>query len=326
MNNILQNETDGVKENLHDAQTSAADMELINKYSRKELTAEDVYTFSVVLCDNEVDRDNEHFSDEALDKLAQLFVGVTGIYDHTPSAKNQVARIYSCAVEQVDGRKTSYGEPYRRLVARAYIPRCKSSEELIAMLDSGIKKEVSVGCGIGECVCSICGEDLRTGACSHVKGRRYGGKLCCGVLKEPTDAYEWSFIAVPSQREAGVIKSFTYPGDISGILNAQKLLDEEAAESLKTYISSLEKSAREGEMYKSVLRLEAVKAGITARIGIESSLLESMVKGLSAEELLRLKEGFEKTAAELLPVRCQTMTEEAFGTPVRRDDNSGYDI
>lgn len=282
------------------------ELALINKYSRKELKSGEVYTFSVVLCDNDIDRDNEHFSDEALDKLAELYVGVTGIYDHDPTSKNQVARIYDCTAEYVDGKTTAYGAPYKRVVAKAYIPVCKSSEELIAMLDSGIKKEVSVGCGIGKCECSVCGKDMRVGACRHVKGKRYSGKLCCGVLKEPTDAYEWSFIAVPSQKSAGVIKSFIPDEDFT---------DGGEIESLKNYIEELKAKADEGERYRSVLRLETVKAGITANVGIESALLESMVKGLNVEELLKLKDGFEKAAARLLPVRAQTVRPENAKVP-----------
>ena len=289
--------------------TALTDEELaqINRYARKTLERDDVYTFSVVLCDNDIDRDCEHFSDEALDTLAQLFVGVTGIYDHDPSSKNQVARIYDCKTEIVEGRTTAYGTPYKRVVAKAYIPVCKSSEELIDMLDSGIKKEVSVGCGMGKCTCSICGEDMRTHACGHVRGRRYDGVICCGVLSEPTDAYEWSFTAVPSQRSAGVIKSFC--GD---------RFDSE-------YIESLKRSAEEGERYKSALRLETVKAGITAKVGIESTLLESMVKSLSVDELMRLKSGFEKTADSLLPVRMQTSA-DAFGESKTADMMKQYDI
>ena len=39
-------------------------------------------------------------------------------------------------------------------------------------------------------------------------GQRYGDKLCHVVLGDVTDAYEWSFVAVPAQREAGVTKQF----------------------------------------------------------------------------------------------------------------------
>ena len=33
----------------------------INRFSRRELSVEEVYVFSLLLCDNEVDRDYERF-------------------------------------------------------------------------------------------------------------------------------------------------------------------------------------------------------------------------------------------------------------------------
>ena len=80
---------------------SADELELINQYTRKNLREGEIYTFSVVLCDNDIDRDFEYFTEDTLKSLAEMFVGVTGIYDHDPTAKNQVARIYSCGVENL---------------------------------------------------------------------------------------------------------------------------------------------------------------------------------------------------------------------------------
>ena len=34
----------------------------INRYTQKDLTADEVFVFSAVLCDNEIDRDFERFS------------------------------------------------------------------------------------------------------------------------------------------------------------------------------------------------------------------------------------------------------------------------
>ena len=70
-----------------------ADLEQINALARTALTAEEVYTFSLRLCDNEVDRDGERFSPETLRELAPLFVGKSGIFDHCWSARGQTARI-----------------------------------------------------------------------------------------------------------------------------------------------------------------------------------------------------------------------------------------
>ena len=170
------------------------DLVLINSVAHKNYSVDEVHTFSVGLCDNDIDRDLEYFTSDTLEELSKMFVGVTGIYDHNPSAKNQVARIYSCKTENLSPKKTTYGADYVRLTAKAYLPVCESNKDLIAMLDSGIKKEVSIGCGISECSCSICGKDMRIFKCKHKKGKVYNGKICCGVLKSPTDVYEWSFV------------------------------------------------------------------------------------------------------------------------------------
>lgn len=183
-------------------------MEKINRFTRRELTEDEVYCFSVVLCDNEIDRDNEKFSVSALNKLAELYVGKTGIFNHDPKGENQTARIYETEVLTDPTRKTADGEEYTYLKASAYMVRTASNADLIREIDGGIKKEVSVGCAVAKETCSICGRDLRTGECAHRKGRSYNGRKCYHTLSDPTDAYEWSFVAVPAQKGAGVTKKY----------------------------------------------------------------------------------------------------------------------
>ena len=170
------------------------DLALINSMAHKNYSAGEVYIFSVVLCDNDVDKDFEYFDSDALEKLAGMFVGVMGIYDSDPFKENQNPRIYRCRTEKLSTKQTAYGAEYVRLVADAYIPVSEANKNLISTIDSGIKKEVSIGCGIGKCSCSICTENMRTGGCKHKKGKIYNGKVCCGILKSPTDAYEWAFV------------------------------------------------------------------------------------------------------------------------------------
>ena len=131
-------------------------------------------------------------------------VGKSGIFDHNWSAAGQAARIYKAEVVEEPGKVTAAGEPGCYLKGWAYMLRTKANAELIAQIEGGIKKEVSVGCSVEREVCSVCGEAV--GSCRHVKGRTYNGKLCYGELTGAKDAYEWSFVAVPAQREAGVIK------------------------------------------------------------------------------------------------------------------------
>lgn len=186
---------------------NAAALEQLNKFTRRQFTGDEVFIFSVILCDNEVDRDNERFSRKSLEEMAEKFVGVTGIFDHDPKGGNQTARIFSAEVVEED-RENSLGEPYACIKANAYMVRTDSNADLIREIDGGIKKEVSVSCTAERHICSVCGTDRRVKACHHVKGRRYDGKKCFLSLEDISDAYEWSFVAVPAQVRAGVTKKF----------------------------------------------------------------------------------------------------------------------
>ena len=205
---------DSIKKHLRIASLSKADAQadigLINQYSLRELTPEEVYTFSVVLCDNDVDRDNERFTDAALEAMATLFVGKTGISDHAWTAANQIARLYRCQVQADSSRKTALGTAYKCLVGDAYMLRTEDTQSMIDAIEGGIMKEVSVSCAVKKQTCSVCGKDFGWHMCEdgHVLGETYAGKQCCVELDEPADAYEFSFVAVPAQRGAGVTKAF----------------------------------------------------------------------------------------------------------------------
>ena len=157
------------------------ELSAINAFTKRALGADEVYTFAVRLCDNEVDRDGERFPRATLEELAELFVGKSGIFDHEWSAKGQAARIYRTEVVEEEGA-CSAGEGRCYLKGYAYMLRGGANDALIAEIEGGIKKEVSVGCSVAHCRCSVCGEEM--GKCAHRKGERYGGKLCCAELTE----------------------------------------------------------------------------------------------------------------------------------------------
>lgn len=189
-----------------------ADLKQINKYTLEPLAAEDVFAFKAVLCDNEVDRQFERFSQKALQDLKKLFLGKTVIKDHTSTADNQVARIYATELVTTD-KSLPIGETYTQLVAHCYMVRTASNADLIAEIKGGIKKEGSVSCSVSGAICSICGTDNRKSYCRHWPGRSYdkehGQEVCTFTLTGAKDAYEFSLVAVPAQRAAGVSKSYT---------------------------------------------------------------------------------------------------------------------
>ena len=224
-------------------------LEKINRQSRAALTAEQVYCFSVRLCDDRPDRDNERFDTDALPRLAELFIGKTGICDHSWSAKDQVARIFDARTEP-EGEATI-------LRAWAYMLRGEHTDPIIANIEAGIHREVSVGCAMAKTRCSVCGADY--GSCEHRKGEVYGGQTCCCVLSEPVDAYEFSFVAVPAQPAAGVMKGFREDG-------------------------SIQKNAELARRYMASLRAEGVRLTLALGLDVDKSILETMAGALNEDQ------------------------------------------
>ncbi len=179
-----------------ESEISESELTVINTMAMTELKAEDIFTFKAILCDNQIDRDFEAFSETTLNQLANLFVGKPVIKDHQPSADNQIARIYRTEVNN------------GQLLAYCYMMRTAGNADLIQEIQGGIKKEGSVGCAIGAKKCSICGIDLMKSQCRHIPGKVYKGQLCYGILSDASDAYEFSLVAIPAQRNAGISKNF----------------------------------------------------------------------------------------------------------------------
>lgn len=267
---------------------TAAQLEAINALAKTRLNGEQVYVFSLRLCDDRIDRDGERFDTGALPGLAKLFLGKTGILDHRWSTENQVARIFETQV--VKEKDESY------IRAWAYIRRGGKNDELIADIEAGIKKEVSVGCAMAQAVCSVCGSEY--GTCGHVKGERYDGQVCAVILKEPVDAYEFSFVAVPAQRQAGVMKG----------MGAAVSLKELAAEhGAQAEYRALTKEAELGRRYRKDLEDGVVRLGLALELGVSEPVLRSLAQTAGAEELLALKDALQGRLDESLPMVSQLL-------------------
>lgn len=291
---------------------TAKELELINRYTRKTLTEDDVFRFTLTLCDNEVDRDLERFTPEALRELAALFPGKTGLFDHSCKSEQQSARLFSCWVETDKTRLTSCGEPYTALKARAYMVRTKENEGLIAEIEGGIKKEVSVGCAMGSLCCSVCGAERRAEGCAHEKGRTYQGRLCHDVLSHAIDAYEWSFVAVPAQRAAGVTKAFLKEEPMTEpILETVKAAEGELKLtkaqllSLQKKIGELEQAGADAKAYRESLLCDIGRSVLIALPQINKSLFVEGCSTMDIHALESLAQSLKKQANAMLPNRPQ---------------------
>ena len=221
--------------------------------------------------------------------LAKLFVGKSGIVDHKWSAGSQLARIFDTEILTEDG--------VTGIKAWAYIRRGGAGDEWIADIEAGIKKEVSVGCAMGRSVCSVCGGEY--GSCGHRKGEYYEGQLCCAILRDPVDAYEFSFVAVPAQREAGVLKG----------MGRQRCLKELAEEfGVQEEYRGLWKLARMGQQYQKQLSDEVVRLGLMLGLKVAEPVLRSAAEKLSGAELVELRNALREQAAEKYPIQLQLGT------------------
>lgn len=189
------------------------DMKLINRYTLKELSADEVFTFKVGMADNSTDdRNFAPFTLKALKQLEKLYVGKTVGKDHDLTSDSQCARIYSTGLFESSKSNGVNGEKVYDLTAKCYMVRTEANKSLISEIEAGIKREVSTHCSCGKVICSICGTDNTKVYCQHFGGKTYdtdeGKKTCYMLLDEIKDAYELSFVSIPAQPQAGTYKAF----------------------------------------------------------------------------------------------------------------------
>lgn len=275
---------------------SQNDMDLINQYSQKVLSRDDVFIFSVVLCDNEIDRDFERFTVDSLEILAKMFVGKTAIKNHSMNCEDQNARTFKTEVVTDNEKTNSLGEPYVYLKGYCYMPKISKNDSLIAEIEAGIKKEVSIGCAVEKSICSICNSNSRTEPCTHKRGKKYKGKLCYFELVNPTDAYEWSFVAVPAQKNAGVTKSFL-ENEVRNIDNLFKSLNEadsdvvlskDEAKKIVSYLNQLEIKSKDAEEYRNSLEENTVKLFAFTMPELSNDYTRNICKSLDTQDLKEL--------------------------------------
>ena len=148
------------------------------------------YKFEIRLCDTKIDRDFERFTLPCLRKLSEMFVGKNGFV-----GQDSIAKILSTVV-----LKGKDGEWFVK--ANASIKNIPENFKVIEEIKSGKKKEVSIGCSVATRICSICGDST----CHHKPGEYYNGKQCFMELDDPTDVFEWAFVATPVKEEANMDK------------------------------------------------------------------------------------------------------------------------
>ena len=154
---------------------------------------------------------------------------------------------------------------------------------------------------------------MRSRECTHIQGQKADGKVCHAILTEPSDAYEWSFVAVPAQRKAGVSKSAKIRNDvmkidtcdaaeiIKSMFCAEKgiTLDCAQLKAVARYIQSMESDADSGREYRNQTQQEIISLAAFVLPCADTVMLEGILKKLDNDEVFMLKKAFDMKANDV---------------------------
>ena len=133
------------------ARPDQAQIELINKFTRRTFTADELYIGQLRLAHNAVDRDGERFSEEVLQRFLETAVRKTLLFDHAKydSRENAVGKFFAAEMEKIPleeaqqelGEELWLPEGLNEVMVLSpyfYIPVKGVSEETIVKIDAGI--------------------------------------------------------------------------------------------------------------------------------------------------------------------------------------------
>lgn len=288
-------------------------LKLINEHTIEPLTEEDVFTFDVILCDNEGDRVWDKMTHKFLTEFKDKSKSLIGLKDHDWTADNQMARLYDTEVVETD-EVTALGDKREYVLGHAYT--LKSNEDYVKRINAGLLNHCSVSFKSSGDKCSICGCETHKGpderaVCEngHVAGNSYDGVVCYNIIDQCDDCYEWSLVAVPCQRGAGVKNKFI-GGKVmkKSAFFMQKLLKSKAMpEELKGELEAISEVDAEAEVneedVKSLIEEnEALKAEVAA-------LKEELAALKEADEANKVCGAVEKAVDGLEPINDQVKSD-----------------
>ena len=166
-------------------------------YSNTYLTPQDLFVFNLESADQDIDRDNESFSDQALMDMARLSLDKAFLVDHQWNTPNHIGKIFAATVE--DGK----------LKQKVYLLNDPMNDHITKNLLAGIYNKVSVGfsSAMEDMKCMSCkdGTSIYSNSCPHQPGGmdEYGQKTFVNI-GGVADYFEVSLVPIPAQRNAGI--------------------------------------------------------------------------------------------------------------------------
>lgn len=178
------------------------ELELINRYARRPLTAAEVHVGECDLCNDRVDRAFERFTVEVLQDFADSLPGKSLLAAHDRGSL-PLGLWFDATLRRDAGGVTHLRPAY-------YIVKTRDNEHHRAQIDGGVYRYASIGFRAQDLVCDICGKSWFGWECQHFPGRTYAAGEGRAVATahyarseaQPAEAVEGSIVYLGCQYDA----------------------------------------------------------------------------------------------------------------------------
>jgi len=184
------------------AAATERELETINRFARRPLTADEVYVGECDLCNDRVDRAFERFTADVLQDFADSLPGKSLLAGHDHGSL-PLGLWFDARLRQ-DERGVIHLRP------SYYIVKTRENEHHRAQLDGGVYRYASIGFRARDLVCDICGKSWFGWECEHYPGQAYdvGGRRVVATAhytrsdERPAEAVEGSIVYLGCQYDA----------------------------------------------------------------------------------------------------------------------------
>jgi hypothetical protein len=244
----------------------------INKFTRRPVTAEEVYVGRAELANDVHDKSGERFPPPYLERFAETIVGAPVLEAHDKK-RSGVGKWFGASVDR-------HADGSAHLITDFYLD---AKSDLARRVDLGIASDVSIGVMVPKMAraCDLCGKAYE-GGCTHNVLEEYGGKTCTltyGGDVRRVRAIEGSFVGVGCQHGAQVMRAKVWaPG---GLLVDDDGRREEPAPDPVPEGDDMEKAELEAQnkaLADENVALKADAPWITAGKAYHAALLEEITK------------------------------------------------
>lgn len=184
-------------------------LEQINRFTRRPVTADEVVAFTTLSCNDIPDRDDDFFSTQCVKDFAALeqpysSVGKSYMVDHDYKISNAMGRIFGVDTKKISGALF--------LTNEVYVPKTEANTKFIEDIDFGINWAVSVGVVLGKSACTVCSERFSSWGYWCVNGHDKGAYY--DPNSDETDSWGYPVACDPSTKGAiKCLRQFDDPKD-----------------------------------------------------------------------------------------------------------------